>query len=287
MAKKTGKIAYNVHERGRKHHGQDRHFNLRALASLVNSPAVQERVKNRDLLGYYGHTIRAKFGMNPPEWVVVDGKQINIEPAIVTTYLAADENGNIEHDSEFLDTAPGQTAQRLYNSRTGGFSSAIRADPGRAGVVPTLFAGFDYVFEPNFTTNRGYLFDSVGGVESDVLLDSVIAEQQHCRAMNAIFDSLQCDHELAMQTIARLQEENEEMLSMLSKAGTAGAGVVLLDSTAGARPMTVSKAATGAFLKRAAAFKAGDLTPFEAEKEDKPAGSEDDALALTRARYGL
>jgi hypothetical protein len=290
MGIKTGKIKYNVHERGRQHHGAERRFDTAALARLVNSPAVQERVKNRDLHGYYGHLIRMKYGMRPPEWIMDGGEQIYIEPALVTTYLYAEPDGTITHESEFLDTVPGQTAARLFASKAGGFSSAIKAEPSRAGSVATQFNGFDYVLEPNYTTNRGYLldgvmFDSTSPEMADAILDSAIAEQaEQARAFMAIFDSLQADHILAMQTLERLREENEEMLSMLAARG--GDQTVILDST-GHAPVLTGGRATREFESRIRAFQTGTLTQFETPPEEKAKAEHDDALALTRRKWGI
>lgn len=285
MAKKTGKIRYNVQERGREHRGKDRRFDLRAMAALVNSPAIQERVRNRDMLGYYGHWQRMKFGLIPPETVVVDGKVINIEPAIVTTFLRADENGNIEHETEFLENPSGKIAARLHDSKTGGFSSAVFAKPRGNLDVPTEFAGFDYVLEPNYTTNRGYMFDGImeEGVEADrelMLLDSVMHSQHAISAMNVLYDSLQGDHLRAMQVIQRLMEENEELLSMQARGGA------VLDSVGAPQlPMMVSRAATAAFRQRAAMFTGADLPGFE--RLPKESQQEDAAMDSINRHYGV
>lgn len=286
MGKKTGKIRYNVQQRGRAHRGKDRNFDLRAMAALVNSPEIQERVKNRDMIGYYGHWQRMKFGLVPPETAIVDGKVINIEPAIVTTYLRADEDGNIEHETEFLDNPSGKIAARLHDSKAGGFSSAVFAKPRGNLDVPTVFAGFDYVLEPNYTTNRGYVFDGImhEGVEADreiMLLDSVMHSQHALSAMNVLYDSLQNDHLLAMQTIARLLEENEELLSMQSRGGA------LLDSVdgAGQRPMLTDKRATAAFMQRSSSFRGANLAGFERTAEE--AKQEDASLTALHRHYGV
>lgn len=277
MGLKTNRITYNVTQRGREHRGKDRRFDLRALCSLVNSPEIQERVKNRDMVGYYGHWQRMKFGLTPPETAIVDGKNINIEPAIVTTYLHADADGNIEHETEFLDTAAGKIAERLHNSKTGGFSSAIHATPRGNMDVATIFAGFDYVLEPNYTTNRGYAFDSVG-MDDGVIFDFVQDFNQNNKAMSALYDSLQNDHVLAMQTLQRLSEENEQLLSMLAS------GKTVLDSVDSARgPLMIAKAPTAAFAKNSAMFKTAQLAGLE--KLPEPEG--DMILDQVDQHYGI
>jgi hypothetical protein len=276
----TDTIRYNVNDRGRQHRGQDRHFDTRALAALINSPSVQEQVRNRDLVGYYGHWQRMRFGMRPPETVIVDGKSVNIEPAIVTTFLRADPDGTIEHRTEFLDTASGKVARRLAKSKTGGFSSAINAVPRGGQHIANDFAGFDYVLEPNYTTNRTYLFDGVQAIPDGSIFDFVMADHyQSTERMAALYDSLQGDHMMAMQTIQRLMEENESLLS----AATTGRAVfdgVGLDAIA---PRLVSKVATDHFARTAAMFKNATLAPLD--KLPDPRG--DMVLDQVQQHYGV
>ncbi|WP_204117377.1 hypothetical protein [Paraburkholderia sp. C35] len=286
MGTKTGKITYNVHDRGRNFTGKDREFNLPALSALVNGREVQEKVRNRDLTGFYGHWIRARFGLTPPESVVFDGRMVNIEPAFVTTHLECDDKGNITHEAEFLDTDSGSIAERLFSSKQGGFSSAIHTLPRLSPSVPDIFAGFDYVFEPNYTTNRGYMFDSAA-FDDQTFLDSVVQEWQLSNAMmRTLFDSMQADSALMMQTIERLQEENAELMSIASRVP--GNGTTLLDSTGGfVAPLSVSSSATAEFRARARSFSTGTLVELEAlPDEQEAAATESPARSLARRAWG-
>lgn len=293
MATKTGRIRYNLTERGRQHNGKDRRFDLRAMAALINGPKVQEKVKNRDLRGYYGHWIRQRFGMEPPESIVTpDGRVVNLEPALVTTYLWADQNGNVEHEAEFLDTEPGKAAQRVFLSKAGGFSSAVHAQPRGGMHVPEIFAGFDFVLEPNYNTNRGYnVFDSADSdLNPEMLLDCVAAEMQQTTAiMNALFDSVQrsaaADLELAAETIRRLQEENAELLSLASREHKGNIAVLDSVNTPGVRPLLIDTSATRRFAQAASAFNHADLPGFEPQADDKPARS--DGLDAVHRHYGV
>jgi hypothetical protein len=272
-------IRYNVNQRGRQHRGQDRHFDTRALAALINSPQVQEQVRNRDLVGYYGHWQRMRFGMRPPETVIVDGKSVNIEPAIVTTYLRAEADGTIEHRTEFLDTASGKVARRLAKSKAGGFSSAINAVTRGNVQVPTAFEGFDYVLEPNYTTNRTYLFDGIASLPEGSIFDFVMADHhQSAEHMAALYDSLRSDHEMAMQTMQRLMEENEQLLSMVAT----GRGAAVLDGV-GIAPRMVSKQATDHFARTAAMFKGAVLAPLDKLPDERG----DLILDQVSAHYGV
>ncbi|WP_186083648.1 hypothetical protein [Burkholderia gladioli] len=287
MGSKTGRIIYNVNERGREYIGADRSLDLRKLAAIINGPEVQERVKNRDLLGYFGHSIRARFGMAPPETVVVDGKQVSIEPAIVTTYLAARDDGTIEHETEFLDTTPGAVAERMFSSKTGGFSSAILAPKMINGAfVPSGFFGFDYVREPNYTTNRGYVFDSVEGVSVDGLLfDSALSDFNDIgRHMRFILDSANADLQTALQTIAAMQEEREALYSMIEKRGAIFDSVDAADFIA---PSMLPRDTAVSERRRAIDFRNATLAGYERQPEEGEAPDEDPTVRAVKQHYRM
>lgn len=225
MGIKTGVIRFNVKDRGRRFRGQDRNFDTVAMAKLINSGEVQEKVKHGDMLGYYGHWARVKFGLDVGEGGLVKGKQIQIEPAIRTISLKAYDDGTIEHETEFLDTAPGRLAARLYNSKAGGFSSAINAPRRGSMQVPQSFHGFDYVLEPNFTGNRGYALDSAGnrieteGLSEDELaiLDDVGQYNSLVEATNAVLDQVQAEFDRQAEVVILQQQENVELQSEIAR----------------------------------------------------------------------
>ena len=204
---KTAKIKYNLKDRGRQYRGKERRFNIKAIVDSINGAECQERVKNRDMLGYYGHWPRVKFGMNPAEGGLDDGRPSVVEPALVTTHLHALDDGTIEHEAEFLGTDSGQVAAKLYASRTGGFSSAIDQ------IKPEFF-GFDYVLEPNYSTNRGYTLDDVSGM-SAADIDAAIYDEE-IRGMMRLLDAAHVERERANGIIEHLRAENEQLLSMLA-----------------------------------------------------------------------
>lgn len=246
MTTTTDLITYNVRERGRKARGQDRNFDTAALAKLINGPAIQEKVKHGDMLGYLGHWPRLKLGMEPQEGGIVDGRVISVAPALRTIELSADADGTIRHRSEFLDTNEGMIAARLFNSKAGGFSSAITPLPGTNPVLPSGFHGFDYVFEPNYTTNRGHkvVLDSVdveGMSEREALMaimDSAVAESlQAASSIGALFDALQAQHMRTLESLEHLALENDLLIGRLA-AGQKGG--ILDDARIG--PLVASRA---------------------------------------------
>lgn len=223
MSIKTGVIRFNVRDRGRRFRGQDRNFDTAALAALINSGEVQEKVKQGDMVGYYGHWPRVKFGLDVEEGSIVGGKVIALEPAIRTTYLKAYPDGTIEHETEILDTAPGRLVQRLYRSKTGGFSSAMNAPRRGSMQVPTSFHGFDYVLEPNYATNRGYALDSAGNrieigdlsEEEEAVLDAVDEYTSMVAATTQMFDRVQAEYDRMAEVMDGVQQENVELQSMV------------------------------------------------------------------------
>lgn len=217
----TGLITFNVHDRGRQHTGQARNFDAAALAALVNSPAVQEKVRLRDMRGYFGHWPRRAFGIDPGEGGIFQGKAVRVEPAIITTTLRARPDGTIEHEAEFLDTPPGRTAKRLFDSRVGGFSSAIVAREYAGKDMPIGFYGFDYVTEPNYAHNRGYRLDSVeAGGEDEPILDEALRENVGAIAvLDGLYTRLQGDYENMALALARSTAETAELVAMLARFG--------------------------------------------------------------------
>lgn len=230
MASKTGVIKYSVKDRGRKHRGQDRNFDTVALAQLINSPAIQEKIKHGDMVGYLGHWPRVKFGMNPSEGGIVDGKAISLEPAVRTTILRAFPDGTIEHETEFLDTAPGKMAARMYASKAGGFSSAIDTRRVADKQIPTGFYGFDYVFEPNFTHNRGYAVALDGVFDEESVFDAIAEQQQLVAVFDSMFDTVQSAYDKLQAAFDQVSLENEELMSMLVKKTGDKKPEIVLDS---------------------------------------------------------
>ena len=108
-------------------------------------------------------------------------------------------------------------AAKAWNGRVGGFSSAIdEAKP--------QFFGFDYVLQPNYLGNsfRGVVLDDVmGGNFGELTYDDIYAAEQdeQKQAMIVLLDSLDRERNVSSETIERLQQENEQLLSMLAKKG--------------------------------------------------------------------
>lgn len=236
MGQRTEEITYNVHDRGRQHLGKDRHLDLEVLAKVVNSPGTQERVKNGDMLGYYGHWPRQVFGMAMCEGGIVGGKRVSLEPAVRTLLLHCDKDGNITHREEFLGGPDGQIAYRLYADKVGGWSTAIDAVPGTDPAIPTIFHGVDYVQEPNYNTNRGHggvLLDSLtarAGAEMAGMLDAVLHESRASQTqLLAMFDALSQQH-LALAEVCERQSVEIGQLVDIAAAGKPAAREHILDS---------------------------------------------------------
>lgn len=106
----TNVITYNLKERGRQYRGKERHFNIRAIVAAINGPACQERVRNRDMQGYYGHWPRIKFGLNPAEGGLDGGKPAPRRTGPRHHVAARARRRHHRAPAEFLDTDSGQVA---------------------------------------------------------------------------------------------------------------------------------------------------------------------------------
>ena len=198
MPKKTKLITYNLSDRGRSADiGVDRSdVSVQSMVDNINSSRTQELVNSGDLYGYYGHELRARFGMNPPDvWVNPNTNEtIRIEPAIRTIKLSADASGNVSTQHEFLDTDSGKYSERLYANKVGGFSSAVMRKRGAGGLYDvTGFYGYDFVRQPNYNTNRG-----------DGLFDALFIEQE--------------DGEFAFDSVAGMTPQQSTIKSALETA---------------------------------------------------------------------
>ncbi|MCP5245688.1 MAG: hypothetical protein H6937_06995 [Burkholderiales bacterium] len=252
MPQVTPLIRYSLKDRGRKHTGKERSFNIKALFDFVNGDACQETVESRGMVGYYGHWPRIRFGMDPTEGGLDNGKPVPVEPAFITTHLKMLDDGVIEHKAEFLDTTSGKLAEKLFfDNKTGGFSSAIDAN------INKLY-GFDYVIEPNFLNNsfRGVtLDDAMGGNLGELTYDDVYAAEceEHANSMMALLDSIKSEREVSSETIERLQQENEQLMSFLTTHNVDPSAV--LDSAVKSSHILVDRGATQQILDDVNGFK--------------------------------
>lgn len=266
-------ITYNLKERGRQHRGQPRNFNIKTLCDSINGPATQERIKTRAMVGYFGHKPRMLFGMEPVESGVVAGRYNEIEPAIVTTYLEAFPDGTIKHQTEFLDSIPGKKAARMFANRIGGFSSAI--DEGK----PELY-GFDYVLDPNFSTNRGFALDS-----ATLTLDQVMGEikGEEEEFWQRLLDAKDAQINAISAALDSAQVENEELLSILVSKG----GAIALDSGAAIMPVAVSLDSANRMNRDADFFRQTARLPGFIEPLTEGQGQSDEAYGSLLSRMGF
>lgn len=223
MAKemRTGVIKYNIKSRMRSYRGVERDFNIPELVKVINSPEVQERVKQGDLNGFYGHYPRVKFGIEPGESQIENGKMVYLEPCCRTIKLKAYDDGTIEHEQEFFNTELGRKAWERLKDNSGGFSSVISMKPKYG------FHGFDFVNEPNYASNRPYsvTFDSTGQSEdvakSDIFILDDVGDQlqaQYQVALDSLHeayrdnDILKQENEALHQSLANLEQNSNELL---------------------------------------------------------------------------
>ena len=265
-------ITYNLKERGRKFTGKERNFNCANIARAINSQATQEKVRLRQLIGYYGHKVRQLSGLDPSESVIIAGKYNSVEPAIVTTFLEASPDGTIKHKTEFLDNDEGRKANRMWLNKNGGFSSAI-------DEIANEFYGFDFVLAANYQTNAGYTLDDANGIT----YDSVMAEVQHEHELFYEHLLAQKSHQLSDALIAldSVQAENEELFSLLTEKNN-GVGIVL--DGLGVSPLRISSSKTDRLIGDINSFGGAKLS-FQLTDEPDINKPEDAEYRATLSRY--
>lgn len=173
--------SFSLLDEGRTYTGHHRKYLISNAREICYSPAVREKIKLREALGFYGHGRRILAGrMNLGEVEAIklpDGGSAIVSniPSNVTTAFEVAEDGTITHTQEILNTETGKIVTGLHGSRVGGFSWACPGTDGGKGAVSRLsgFAGFDYVLSPGFAHNRGYILESAQGMEA--ILESVAA----------------------------------------------------------------------------------------------------------------
>jgi hypothetical protein len=236
------KCQFNLFNEGRKYTGHHRNYILESARDACNAPATQEMIGLREAYGYYGHgrRILAKQ-LDLTEVSVVklpDGKSMIVEniPSNVTTLFNVGEDGAVEHHQEMLlENAPGQAAMGLHRSKIGGFSWACPGDDGGSLGVTKIngFRGFDYVLNPGFAHNRGFVLeDADDGKTRDMILENMHKAGVEEEKAEQYLDSWLTSHLLAADGLqARLDES--AVLEDALREQTETQGVQITDLTSG------------------------------------------------------
>ncbi len=177
----TISCSFSLLDEGRKYTGNHRKYLIENARDICYSDATREKIKLREAFGYYGHgrrVISGKMSLGEVEAVTLpDGNSAIISniPSNLTVAFDVGEDGKVTHTQEILNTETGQIVRNLHESKVGGFSWACPGiDGGTKNVTPLAgFAGFDYVLNPNFAHNRGYVLESVGNEQ--MILESISA----------------------------------------------------------------------------------------------------------------
>jgi len=143
----------------------------------------------------------------------------------------------------------------------------VRESGGRD--VPIAFYGFDYVTEPNFTTNRGYALDAVGSQsELAVVMDDAMRESQATlKVLDGLYSSLQADFDMQAQALARLAAENAVLVDMIAKGtldpARARDALLRLDSATFELPGRTQRLDSASLHRQAREFETLDLETFD------------------------
>ncbi|MBQ7609084.1 MAG: hypothetical protein IJU76_14135 [Desulfovibrionaceae bacterium] len=180
MATQTIECRFSLLNEGRKYSGNHRKYVIENAQEICYSDPTKEKIRLREAFGYYGHGRRILSGkMDLGEVDVItlpDGTKAMVSniPSNLTTKFDVASDGTVTHTQEILNTETGKIVSSLHGSRVGGFSWACPGTDGGRKTASKLtgFAGFDYVLNPGFSANRGYVLESAQG---DMLLESVAA----------------------------------------------------------------------------------------------------------------
>lgn len=182
MANEVIKCKFNLFDEGRKYTGHHRKYILESALNVCYAPETREGIQLREKFGYLGHGRRMladKLRLSETEVVrLPSGQSILVEniPSNVTTFFEVGKNGDVEHHQEILlESEPGKTVFGLHKSRVGGFSWACSgADGGAMGATKiNSFEGFDYVLNPGFSANRGYILESADASTRDMIIENI------------------------------------------------------------------------------------------------------------------
>lgn len=174
--------SFSLLDEGRKYTGNHRKYLIENAREICYCDATREKIALREAFGYYGHgrrIIAGKMNLTEVEAVTLpDGSSAIISniPSNLTVAFDVADDGKVTHTQEILDTDTGKIVKSLHDSKVGGFSWACQgSDAGTKGVTHLSgFAGFDYVLNPGFAHNRGYVLESAAGTEQ-MILESVSA----------------------------------------------------------------------------------------------------------------
>lgn len=174
---------FNIFNEGRKYTGNHRKYVLENAMNIASSDATREKIRLREAFGYYGHGRRIlarKMRLQEVEAVKMpDGSSVVLSniPSNVTTSLIIEDDGTVRHTQEILTTETGQIVESLNRSKVGGFSWACPGADGGSSRATTLsgFEGFDYVLNPGFALNRGYVLESADSFDKGIILESIAA----------------------------------------------------------------------------------------------------------------
>ena len=159
------KCSFSLLDEGRKYTGNHRKYVIENAREICYAPETREKIKLREALGYYGHggrQIAGRMDLSEVQAVTLPGgteQVITNIPSNVTVQFDIDKDGTVTHSQDVLDSDTGRIVQGLNKSHVGGFSWACPGEDGGATGKTKLtgFSGFDYVLNPGFAYNRGYV----------------------------------------------------------------------------------------------------------------------------------
>ncbi len=308
-APKLIECSFSLLDTGRRYTGRHRKYVIENAREICYSPATRESIRLREAFGYYGHGRRILGGRDDLTLAEVgvitlpNGEQAMVSniPSNITVAFDVSEGGQVTHTQEILDTETGKIVAGLHTSRVGGFSWACPGTDGKQ-ARPTMlsgFSGFDYVLQPGFSANRGYVLESAQG---NLILESVAAvvgnetraeqlvagwkldlQNRVADMENAIFESegryaeAMMERKVMAENLGRIEEERDTVREALAQEKAHFKGI--LESIADSLPFFIPEEVMhemleGDFTRARGIFESAKRFDFSQFPIDKVAGGE-------------
>lgn len=172
------KDRFSLFNDGRKLDSNKRNYIVKAVQQMINNERTQEQLRLGESFGYYGHGPRQranKLDIGETEIIMIKGKPVVVDniPAGRTISISCNDEGIVDHEQEFLDTATGRIALSMWESAAGGWSWATGGDDTKRASITKSYHGMDYVKQPNYLSLNHPAMMMEGVNKDDMLLESL------------------------------------------------------------------------------------------------------------------
>ncbi|MGL5906735.1 MAG: hypothetical protein ACRCZA_08420 [Shewanella sp.] len=223
--------SFNLKNHGRSD-GNNRGYLIESVKKMLSSAHFKERLKLRELYGYFGHNRRQlseKMDLNEVEVVYRDGKPVVLEnvPAAITTDMSVNDDGIVTFTQDILKTPAGYAAKAMRDAGAGGWSWAVNGVRTLLGASAQTFHGFDYVKHPSYIDmdKQSMMLESVGVSDESMLMEKMLESAGFDCGQSAQIDHLWSKSNLDsnevvydLMMLESIIDEKEAKLATMAKA---------------------------------------------------------------------